>query len=75
MSIKSRDFLIGQFVFMVLLIATLDCIIRGPLEIVNQQIEHLLWLRQATSCQGIEELHNEVSLLKLKQFEIEERIR
>ena len=75
MKITSRDFLIGQFVFMVLLIATLDCIIRGPMEIINQQFQHLEWLRQATSCEGIEELYNEVRLLKLKQFEIEERIR
>jgi hypothetical protein len=74
MKFTSKEFLWIQAAIILLLLATMDCIVRGPMELILQQQQHLLWLRQATSCQGIEYLHEKVRLLELKQFEIEERI-
>ena len=71
---KDKWFYISQFAIILLLLTLMDCIIRGPMEQIEKQTEHLYWLRQATSCEGLADLTLKVNNLDVEQIRIRERI-
>lgn len=65
-----RYFLTFQFILFILLFTIFDCIIRGPMEQIEKQLDNILWIQRAGSRRGIEEIGQRLNGIQLEIFDI-----